>query len=318
MSQENAAADQVVRPRDSEFELLVERALVSQTLDREQRRPRGLRALGLRTLDRFRSSQRMRLQDEVELERMHGLPPEALTERAAASAAAGDVDRGWKYIHRARQLAAEGYTGEQLSNAIIAVQSEAEQKLHGWRKETVKRLLATPTAPAVTGTTLAEAMRVLDEHSENVYFRNRLLRTQMTTIGTALVVLLIILLFVVDTREPMQPEGLRLSTVALSMLLGAIAAALSALMTFCSTSTVQTIPEHLAHTFVTVTRPLVGAASGLVGLIAIQSNIVNLPKGVVGWIVPFLFGFSERFVYRALQAGAPQDGEKKDRLEHRA
>ncbi len=84
--------------------------------------------------------------------------------------------------------------------------------------------------------------------------------------------------------------------IGLAMTLGAIAACLSALIGFSGLSTEQRIPERTANVLITLTRPLIGAASGLVGLLAVHSKLVNLPVSGVGWLVPFVFGFSERIV----------------------
>ena len=144
-----------------------------------------------------------------------------------------------------------------------------------------------------------EAQRCVDEHADNVYFRNRLLRRQMSVTSGGLIVALVALIFqlrrlaagALETGAALTPQA-----IGLAMTLGAIGACLSALIGFSSLSTDQRIPERTANVLITLTRPLIGAASGLAGLLAVHSKLVNLPVSGVGWLVPFVFGFSERIV----------------------
>ena len=96
-------------------------------------------------------------------------------------------------------------------------------------------------------------------------------------------------------------DRLTVSTAVRALVLGTIGACLSAMLTFSSTSAELTIPARLANVYITITRPLIGATSGLVGLIMLTSGVLNLPL-VSEWVVPFLFGFSERFLLGALQS----------------
>jgi hypothetical protein len=81
-------------------------------------------------------------------------------------------------------------------------------------------------------------------------------------------------------------------------LLGGIGACLSALASFASAARPdQRIPEALSNVSITLTRPLIGVASGIAAVLAMKAGVVksDVSGSAIG-IIPLAFGFSERLV----------------------
>lgn len=218
----------------------------------------------------------------------------------------GDLDAGWKFLHGARQEMVKGMTSDELDAEIVVVSSEAEAKLSSWRKTAAGALLSGPhdgSPIEKRRTDLSAALRTRDEHSENVYFRNRLIRRQMLTVAICMFVLVSAFLTTIRCSlglptVPSTHEFMRLDVLVAAMSLGGIGACLSALITFASSTPEIRIPEHLANVAVTLTRPLIGSISGLVAMLLLQAGVVEF--GGVSLLVPLAFGFSERLVVGAL------------------
>jgi ABC-type multidrug transport system fused ATPase/permease subunit len=230
----------------------------------------------------FEPPERKRLLSEVRL--FETSSPELLRLKQAAEAEGlhGDLDAGWKTIHQAERHAVVDLSDQRLLSARVSLEAEVQSKLTGWRRLACINLLDLKTREG-----LVEAMRL------------------MMTIGMLLLLGLGGYVVITWQVPGLSLDRLDLANVVGAMVLGSIAACLSALMTFSSASVDQPIPQRMANVTITATRPLIGAASGLVGLLAVQAKLINLPASGVGWIVPFLFGFSERMVYGSLKLDAP-------------
>jgi hypothetical protein len=237
-----------------------------------------------------------------------------LLKKADAEVAYGDLDIGWRYLHEVERLLLRGRSKASVEAYRTALRLEAKEKLIGWRRQTVETLLdsdknETPSDSAVADDKpspimierLAAAMQVRDDHSDNVYFRNRLLRRQMVVISTTLVTLLaafLTFLAFIDISVLKLELTINCSRVFVAMVLGGMGACLSALIGFASASADIKIPAHLANVSITLTRPLIGAVSGLVALLVLSAQpSISLPV----WLIACLaFGFSERLVIGAL------------------
>jgi len=268
----------------------------------------------------FRSPERKRLRATIgalrlgargglQLETGVGATFLELLEKADAEARAGDLDGGWKYFHEANRLWLTALPMANVEASIKTLATEAAAKLPSWRRAAIKDLLSglsDKSSDEQRRAVLREALFVRDEHSNNVYFRNRLLRRQMAIAGGSLLALCAaffgLLRLVVGPGEDLSASRLLTpETLGLCMILGGMGACLSALITFASSSTEQKIPEHLANVFVTFSRPLIGAVSGLVAALLLASGAIDFGK--VALLTPFAFGFSERLVVGALKGG---------------
>jgi hypothetical protein len=237
------------------------------------------------------------LVDEVAPERL--APAIAHVERAATEARRGDPDDGWKYFHAARRLVFELQPAAVQEAERVVLAKECSEKLRDWRKQSAAALLALPGTTA-----LVHAMELRDDAFDNMYFKNRLVRRQMTVLALALAAFaaLFVVSLCVEPHLATTFRGVELAlwpTLA-SLALGAMGACLSALISFSSASATRRIPEHLANVFTTLSRPIIGAISGLLGYLMLQSKIFPLDPASAGWIIPFVFGFSERVVIGAL------------------
>jgi len=242
-----------------------------------------------------------------------------LLDQADVEVRRGDLDSGWRYLHEAERLLLRGRSKAEIDACATALLLEAKQKLDGWRRQTVETLLADHADRALAGEVasgkeepspavierLAEAMQIRDEHSDNVYFRNRLLRRQIVAISLAMLCLVVGFLSITApvtfelASDPLR-GGLKINglNVLVAMLLGGIGACLSALIGFATAGTMR-IPAHLSNVLITLTRPLIGAISGLVALLVIASSSSSLSSSI--WLITALgFGFSERLVLGAI------------------
>jgi len=246
----------------------------------------------------LRSPERKRLESDVEMwkARVDGKEPRVakLLDLAADEAGSGDLDNGWKFLHQAQRIALEGSSDAVLEAVRVALREEAT-KVPEWRKSAVVKLLDMKTKEGTV-----KALELAHEHSDNVYIRNRLMRRQMSFVFGVLAFAVAAFIFALKSAPEISEKGMTAGSACRALLLGTIGACLSAMLTFANTSTEQSIPARLANVYITVTRPLIGATSGLVGLLMLTSGVLNLPI-VSGWVVPFLFGFSERLLFGALQ-----------------
>lgn len=155
---------------------------------------------------------------------------------------------------------------------------------------------------------LAEATRHRDDDAENRYYKVALVRGQRSLLLLILLACIAILLALAagvdwdgDLGDP--PIGF----VALVAVFGAIGACLSAIQSLGRAGAQGRIPEHVASSVITITRPALGAAAA-VGVYAIAaSGILNIQlEGDEAHLtilaLAFAAGFSERLVLSAVGA----------------
>lgn len=232
-----------------------------------------------------------------------------------------DLDAGWKYVHEASRQMIDGLTDSDLAAAVLAKRQEAEAKLAGWRREAVRALLATPaqarsSKAAVkieTRTALRQATALLDEATDNTYFKMRVVRRQMAFLSFTLLVLTIafvLILACTDAYTAMRGSRLATAVAGGGMILGGMAACLSGLISFAQSSPEQRIPAHLANVTITLLRPVIGGVSALAAMLFLDAGILNLSAGISMWVVAFAFGFSERLIVGALDNLGSRSKEK--------
>lgn len=239
-------------------------------------------------------------------------------DQADAAIAVKDINGGWKCFNEACRrelflLDNGGFTAK-----ILALRNEAAQKLDNWRRTSVEEILDRAESEqdeAASRTLLASAMEVRDAHNDNLYFRKDLVRNHMIVLAICLAVLLaaFVAIFVIGqeggaaseaagtardgatAHAPRIPWQLLVSCA----LLGGIGACLSALM---SISSKETIPDQFTSIFVTGARPLIGAASGMVAVFFLKTELFNLGNGTSAvWVLAFALGFSERLIMGTME-----------------
>ena len=226
----------------------------------------------------------------------------------------GDVDGGWRAVHDAERFVIFGLTGPELVARAVTLRAETHGKLKGWRYRATESLwnsLKLPDwqkASASLGSeqqtqlrqAIVESLKVLNEHSDNLYHRMFLVGKQIKYMVLACVVLLISTeigsLFLAPPNS--QYTWVHLGAIAIAGALGAVASATYQL----SRVGEEKIPEALLYGLVTLGRPLVGAVSALFVYAVIQSGIISLVKPSdalfgAGLVLGFAAGFSEQFVF---------------------
>jgi hypothetical protein len=193
----------------------------------------------------------------------------------------------------------------------MAVQAETEAKLTSWRKQTASvaasaaiKLLddartANKTPPLdEVRRFLDEALKQRDEHLNNVFRRNAIVR-RLLTITAVMVFGGLVLLYLGSiylTELLGSPKQL-----LLAMLMGAIGALVSIAASLVGDPVRERrLPEYAATLDITVVRPIYGAAFGVVIWLLANASIVTLfkgePKALA--VVALFAGYSERWFLR--------------------
>jgi hypothetical protein len=219
--------------------------------------------------------------------------------KAESNAKSGDLDTGWKYLHEARCLSLFEIPEDQLDGRASSLQAEAEDKGSAWRRIAIGKLLEQfKQGSKGKRSCLAEAYRVSYEGFDNVYFKMRTLRRQMFVLGCCMLILIVAFIILFAVRDLWASK---INEILSGGLLGGIGACLSGLSSFAAARPDQRIPETLSNVSVTLTRPAIGIASGIIAILAIKANLIPLKvdsaaAAAVGDIVALAFGFSERLV----------------------
>ena len=161
---------------------------------------------------------------------------------------------------------------------------------------------------------LVEATRQRNEDANNRHYKVGLIRGLRTLLVVVLLCCLALVLVLAATTE--WNADLRdpsVGFVALVAVFGALGACLSAIQSLGHVGTGGRIPEHVASSFLTITRPALGAAAAL-GVYAITvSGALNLDftdreAHLTVLALAFASGFSERFVVSAVGTATGESG----------
>jgi hypothetical protein len=195
----------------------------------------------------------------------------------------------------------------------ISVREEAEKVVSpGWRGRAVKRLISdsggVPSAAA-----LAEALVHVDAGGSNQARGQRVLRRQLAILAVVLLmttgILVALLVAWLPAPQP-QPSpsapaapssplaGLATDRLlVLAVLFGVVGACISSIQRATSTRTRMLVPRQRATMWASLTRPLIGAAAGLV-VWALAAEDVLGDQGLGLLTFAFAAGFSERVILR--------------------
>ncbi|MBM2846539.1 MAG: Nudix hydrolase protein [Bacteroidetes bacterium] len=232
---------------------------------------------------------------------------------AQQSLDAHDINGGWGALHDAERSMIFGMNDAELLARAATLKAETNSKLKGWRLQSTDslfnplkladRLEKNGSLKKNERTLLQQvvvgALHVLNEHSDNLYHRMRLVGKQLNYLvavcASLLVCALTISYFLSAPGSPL--DLLHLGSVALAGALGGVVSAMYQLSRVGQAK----IPEALLHGLITSGRPLVGAAAALFIYVVMQSNVISLidPSKVsfeTGLVLGFVAGFSEQFV----------------------
>ena len=229
----------------------------------------------------------------------------------------GEVDAAWRCLSSASRRELEVAREAELVARATALRHEARSgKLAAsWRSDAILELLDAeqterelPNSIEDVRIRLTEATRIRDEDAENRHYKVSLVRGQRGLLFLVLLASIAILLGLAaavdwdgDLGDP--PVGF----VALVAAFGALGACISAIQSLGHAGAHGRIPEHVATSLITITRPALGAAAAL-GVYAIAtSGILNISlegerEHLTVLALAFAAGFSERFVLSAVGA----------------
>jgi hypothetical protein len=237
----------------------------------------------------------------------------------------GEIDAAWRCFHPA--VRQEIYLADpvELQLRADALRREAgAQKLSDWRSKAILDLLGTAeTEGRLPGliedvrTRVVEATRLREDDDNNRYYKVALVRGQRTLLVLVLIVCLAFVLglaLAVDWHTDLGDPSI--GFLGLVALFGAIGACLSAIQSLGRTGAHARIPEHVASSLITITRPALGAAAAL-GLYAIAASgalnvdLTDEQAHLTVLALAFGSGFSERLVVSAVGAASGGAGDSK-------
>jgi hypothetical protein len=208
----------------------------------------------------------------------------------------------------------------------LGAEAKAGKLASTWRSETITGLLKDANLDGAPADQLDDARALVaaatylrDEDANNRYYKVALVRGQRSLLVVILIVCIVLILalaLAVDWHTDLNDPTV--GFVALVATFGALGACLSAIQSLGHLGAHGHIPEHVASSIITITRPALGAAAAL-GVYAIAvSGILNIDfddeerAHLTVLALAFASGFSERLVVRAVGAatGDAEDGKK--------
>ncbi len=243
---------------------------------------------------------------ENELKALKGALPEKHVEAAQTSldSAARELDDGdamgaWQHLLAAQRELLFAPGDERLEAQRVAILAEAGDKLPGWRREAVTRMLGVQgkVAPEV----VAAAAAIRDEHGQNEHAKSKLLKDQLGVLAL-LVFVLCAVLAAAGVLGSASKTGLLLG-------LGFLGGAMSAVVPLSSWRT-KRIPDLTREWQFRLLRPTLGAASALGACLVLGSGLLGTTQPTEQVLMCFAFaaGFSERFLTNTIaQIGGGRD-----------
>jgi len=232
---------------------------------------------------------------------------------------AGDIDRGWKCLQVAQrlELLALG-EGAELNAAGTALRNEAD-KLSGWRRKAVFRLLTVKEGENQRPAKVFRAALLRDEHYNNEAFKDGLRRGNALRLAVVLLIVLLALLWLASEGylletilNPAVPDKNANKTIEFKSLLsvavvGLLGATVSAIISAPNQQNSTRIPEMVSTIRVMLLRLLMGPVSAVLIYFVIKSDlspaILKAPStGYTILAIAFVAGFTERLVLRVVEA----------------
>jgi hypothetical protein len=190
---------------------------------------------------------------------------------------------------------------EELWVMATWLRTECKEKLEGWRKQTVKKLLkGVPSEDRESDVQkIKEALRIRDTHFENRWLKISLLKTRLAWITSIIVILLFTFLGMTLLQHP-PPwlKDLGPAMIQLAIAFGILGGAVSASMSLASSRAESKIPEQVRSFSVTLARPAIGAAGAVAAFVLVKAGFADVIEIDSPWAVAsvsFLAGFSERW-----------------------
>jgi putative (di)nucleoside polyphosphate hydrolase len=206
--------------------------------------------------------------------------------------------------------------------ALAGSAREEAEKLSGWRRRRVEQLTSHDgRAPSTAD--LVEAFQQIDASSSNRMRSQRVLRLELAILGVVLVAAAATLaaLLVVWLPAPRPSSGAPAASsplaglatdrfAVLAVLFGILGACISSIQRATSRRPLR-IPDLRSAMWAGLSRPVVGAAAGLVvWALAVEGVLGDQGLGLLG--LAFAAGFSERVILRFIPDGSDSPGESEE------
>jgi len=228
---------------------------------------------------------------------------------AKKALALGQVELGWRFLVEADLtslfLIDRLIDRTVLKQRAVSTLVESEEKLEGWRKKTVQTLLGEDgeVKNNVTPEELYASQKILQDHHTNTYIKLRTAQIQLEILAIIAIFSLISLGFVLprvtDTVDFNDP-ALLFSII----MLGVTGGCFSGIFSIAREANKGKIPDRLLNSWVTISRPLVGAMAALAisaFLLAGLIQLGNLNRYII-FALSFAVGFSERLLVKAIES----------------
>lgn len=220
-----------------------------------------------------------------------------LVEEAWRHVREADFDAAWRVLHAARRRSYHGLDAQARANEASTLRAELA-KIAPWRRAAGQRLL--DSDPGGAPATLAAVALLRDEHYDNEHYKLRLYTTQLTWLlwllavaTTAVVATSVFWGPSVFSGDPLEGRGAAVVIVG-SGLMGACMSAVLGLGRARGTR----VPTEVMEARLTLARPVVGAAAGVVAVGAVVGGYLTIVPGTTSALalLAFASGFSERLV----------------------
>jgi putative (di)nucleoside polyphosphate hydrolase len=192
--------------------------------------------------------------------------------------------------------------------ALAVSVREQVGKMQGWRRRAVERLVPAD-GPGPTAAELVEAFQHIDAYNSNQARAQRVLRGELSVLAVVLLATVgalgVLLVAWLPAPQPAPAAAVSSSSLAglaterlavLAVLFGVVGACISSVQRATSRSR-RSVPKLREAMWASVTRPLIGAAAGLVvWALGVEGILGDQSLGFLG--LAFAAGFSERVILR--------------------
>lgn len=209
--------------------------------------------------------------------------------------------------------------GKALEAKVEGILREAKDKpLSKWREEAINEILSDKGKPKanMSASELIQAMRYMDGHHDNVYFKLGLFNRRLIELGIVSLLATYLLWFVflpnmatVEALKLLQERNFAAAVISL----GVLGALVSGLLSASRGVGQRKIPDQLFGRSVTFTRLIIGGTVAPILVTFLASGLIlNLgqvtPQLMLA--VAFVSGFSERLVRQAVQTVTDEKEQK--------
>jgi len=230
-----------------------------------------------------------------------------------------NLQRGWVNVLSARRTALAIFKDINEANRVADVLRHESEKVTGWRSKAIAELMPDKDKKFQSSASddeilrLVAAVSLLDDYSNNSYFKIVLRRRHLFTLFVLLILAVLGSLFVWPLPACLHKFPGRF----LIVLCGVLGAGVSVAQNLLSTDISAKIPAQQIGAFLVWMRPAIGAAAALfaVALVKAGSSLKFFDDKIehnVGAIlvIAVAAGFSERFITQAIEKISDQSDKR--------